>query len=264
MPLKGKTVYITGGTGGIGIPLVQLLEQAGAFVTAHDFAKEGDLVLGCDKICAQLRSDTPDILINMAGYNVLDYFENQDLQAIVDLNMMVPMRLTQAVLPAMKTRGHGQIINMGSMTALIPLPHLTGYVAAKAGLKGFNDSLRRELGGTNIKLSYISPRAVKTPMNSGIKAEVNELTNVNYDAPQDVAQRIFKAIINQKADTRMGFSERFFAFMHANFPFVIDKGLQKNREIGEQALDKYSASKHTDMKQETTNEKTTSIHRIAS
>lgn len=135
MPLKGKTVYITGGTGGIGTPLVQYLENAGAEVTAHDIEKEGDLVANMDKICAYLKDNTPDILINMAGYNVLDYCENQNLEAIVDLNMMVPMRLSQAVLPGMKARNSGQIINMGSMTALIPLPHLTGYVAAKAGLK---------------------------------------------------------------------------------------------------------------------------------
>lgn len=239
MPLKGKTVYITGGTGGIGIPLVRMLEEAGAIVTAHDYEKEGDLVAGLDKICTQLQTNTPDILINMAGYNVLDYCENQNLEAIVDLNMIVPMRLTQAVLPGMKSRNAGQIINMGSMTALIPLPHLTGYVAAKAGLKGFNDALRRELGGTNIKLTHISPRAVKTPMNSGVKAEVNARTKINYDQPQDVARWIFEAIISQKPDVRFGWPERLFAFIHANFPSIIDNGLQKNRRIGEVALNEY-------------------------
>ena len=243
MPLKGKTVYITGGTGGIGTPLVERLEESGASVTAHDYEKEGDLVAGLDKICTALKKDTPDILINMAGYNVLDYCENQNLEAIVDLNMMVPMRLTQAVLPGMKARNSGQIINMGSMTALIPLPHLTGYVAAKAGLKGFNDALRRELGGTNIKLTYISPRAVKTPMNSGVKAEVNERTKVNYDNPEDVAVWIFEAIIAQKPEVRFGWPEKLFAFLHANFPIVIDQGLQKNRIIGEEALDAQVAKK---------------------
>lgn len=238
MLLKGKTVYITGGTGGIGTPLVQHLQNAGALVTAYDIEKEGDLVANTDKICAYLRENAPDILINMAGYNVLDYCENQNLQAIIDLNMLVPMRLTQAVLPGMKARNSGQIVNMGSMTALIPLPHLTGYVAAKAGLKGFNDSLRRELGGTNIKLTHIAPRAVKTPMNTGVKAEVNERTKVNYDDPADVARWIFEAIITQKSDVRFGWPERFFAFMHANFPSIIDQGLQKNRKIGEEALTK--------------------------
>ncbi|MCD8497065.1 MAG: SDR family oxidoreductase [Alphaproteobacteria bacterium] len=159
MPLKEKTVYITGGTGGIGAPLVQHLIDAGALVTAYDIEKEGDLVANIDKTCNHLQHNTPDILINMAGYNVLDYCENQNLDAIVALNMMVPMRLTQAVLTGMKARNSGRIVNIGSMTALIPLPHLTGYVAAKAGLKGFNDALRRELGGHQYKAYlYLSAR----------------------------------------------------------------------------------------------------------
>lgn len=237
MPLKGKTVYITGGTGGIGTLLVRRFQDAGAKVTAYDIEKEGDLVANLDKICTYLQKNTPDILVNMAGYNVLDYCENQNMEAIVDLNMMAPMRLTQAVLPGMKARNSGQIVNMGSMTALIPLPHLTGYVAAKAGLKGFNDALRREMGGTNIKLTHIAPRAVKTPMNSGVKAEVNERTKVKYDDPSNVASWIFAAVIQQKPDVRFGWPERFFAFMNASFPFIIDKGLQKNRRIGEEALE---------------------------
>lgn len=240
MSLKGKTVYITGGTGGIGTPLVNYLKDAGATVIAYDIEKYGDLVENLDQTCAYLESNTPDILINMAGYNVLDYCENQNMKAIIDLNMMVPIRLTQAVLKGMKARNSGQIVNMGSMTAIIPLPHLTGYVAAKAGLKGFNDSLRRELGGTNIKLTYISPRAVRTPMNSGVKAEVNERTKVNYDEPADVARRIFKAIDGQEREVRIGWPERFFAFMNANFPSVIDNGLQKNRKIGENVLNTYT------------------------
>ncbi len=236
MQLKGKTVYITGGTGGIGTPLVRFLRDAGAIVTVHDINRDGDLVANLEQTCAQLSAATPDILINMAGYNVLDYCENQNLRAIVDLNLMVPMRLTQAVLPGMKRRGSGQIVNMGSMTALIPLPHLTGYVAAKAGLKGFNDALRRELGGSNITLTHIVPRAVKTGMNSGVKAAVNERTKVNYDDPSVVARRIFNAIQNDETEARIGWPERLFAFINAVLPGVIDKGLQKNRRAGEDAL----------------------------
>lgn len=237
MQLKGKTIYITGGTGGIGTPLVSLLRQAGAIVNVYDIQKDGDLVANLDTTCTTLTRNVPDILINMAGYNVFDYCENQDLDAIIALNMMVPIKLSQAVLPGMKKRRSGHIVNMGSMTALIPLPHLTGYVAAKAGLKGFSNSLRRELGGSRIVITHIIPRAVRTPMNTGTRAEINERTGVHYDDPQDVAVRIFKAIIKREREVRFGWPERFFAFLHANIPTIIDKGLQKNRSIGEDILD---------------------------
>lgn len=243
MQLKGKTVYITGGTGGIGTPLVQRLKAAGASVIVYDRAKDGDLVDHLDQICAHLNSTTPDILINMAGYNVFDYCEEQDLDAIIALNMIVPLRLSQAVLPGMKARNSGQIVNIGSMTGLIPLPHLSGYVAAKAGLKGFSDCLRRELGGMNITVTYIIPRAVRTAMNTGMRAEINTRTGVHHDDPDAVAARIFKAIVRREQEVRFGWPERFFAFLNANFPRVIDQGLQKNRKIGEEILDADKARK---------------------
>ena len=237
MPLKGKKIYITGGTGGIGTPLVEHLRRAGADVTVYDVQKDGDLVANLDRTCAFLQSNTPDILINMAGYNVFDYCEDQNLDAIIALNMMVPVKLSQAVLPGMKRRGSGHIVNMGSMTALIPLPHLTGYVTAKAGLRGFSDSLRRELGGSGIAVTHIVPRAVRTPMNTGTRAEINERTGVHYDDPLMVAERIFMAIIRREREVRFGWPERLFAFLNANIPHIIDKGLQKNRIIGEQILE---------------------------
>ena len=172
----------------------------------------------------------------MEGFNVFAYCEDKDSEGIVALNMMVPMRLCQAVLRNMKARGSGQIVNIGSMTALIPLPHLTGYVAAKAGLKGFSDALRRELGGSGVSVTHIVPRAVKTAMNTSARAEINERTGVHYDDPQAVAARIFKAIIRQEREVRFGWPERLFAFLNANVPLVIDRGLQKNRIIGEQIL----------------------------
>jgi short-subunit dehydrogenase len=143
----------------------------------------------------------------------------------------------------MKARNSGHIVNMGSMTGLIPLPHLTGYVTAKAGLKGFSDCLRRELGGTNIAVTHIVPRAVRTAMNTGTRAEINERTNVHHDDPADVARRIFEAIVKQEREVRFGWPERFFAFMNANFPKIIDQGLQRNRKIGEEIIDADKARK---------------------
>lgn len=243
MQLKGRTVYITGGTGGIGSPLVQMLREAGAVVTVYNIEKEGDLVQNTGKICAYLENHTPDILINMAGYNDFNYCENQNLKAIIDLNMMTPVLLTQSVLRGMKRRGSGHIVNIGSMTALIPLPHLTGYIAAKAGLKGFSDSLRRELAESGIAVTYVVPRAVKTGMNTGVRAEINERTKVTYDDPAMIAKKIFNAIKARKKEVRFGFPERLFAFINAICPSIIDQGLKKNRIIGEELLNSIQQTK---------------------
>lgn len=236
MLLKGKNIFITGGTGGIGRPLVDLLTQAGGEVRVFDRSKDGDLTENLDRICTELAHQPCDILINMAGINTFSYCENQDFTELVHLNLLVPMRLTQAVLPGMKSRGEGQIVTIGSMAALIPLPHLTGYVATKAGLKGFTDSLRHELGGTGVAVTHIIPRAVETGMNTGSLAEVNRKVGTHSDPPAAVAQAIFTAIIKRKKELRIGWPERLFAFVNANAPGVIGLGLQKNRCIGEEIL----------------------------
>jgi len=245
MPLNGKTVFITGGTGGIGRPLVDMLKRAGACVEIYDRSKDGDLFDNLGRTCERLKQNSPDILINMAGFNDFNYCEDHDYEALINLNMLTPMRLTQAVLPEMRRRNSGQIVNIGSMTALIPLPHVSGYVAAKAGLKGFNDALRRELSGTGISVTHVIPRAVKTAMNSGARAEINKRTNVHHDDPEKVASIIMKAILSKKAERRIGWPERFFAFLNANFPLIIDQGLKKNCKISEQILKEYSTQTQT-------------------
>lgn len=245
MQLSKKTIYITGGTGGMGKPLVEKLRAAGAQVIAHDFEKDGDLAANVETIADYLTAHTPDILINMAGMNGFDYCENQNLRAILDLNLWVPMRLTQAVLPGMKKKGVGQIVNIGSMTALIPLPHFTGYVASKAGLKAFSDSLRREVSNTGIRVTYIAPRAVKTPMNKGLMAELNRRTNVISDNPDDIAQKIFDSVVAEKKETRIGMPERFFATVNALCPALVDGGLSKNRRIGEEILNQSKMNEPT-------------------
>ena len=213
MLLDGKSVFLTGATGGIGMPLVNLLIERGANVVAYDRTTQGNLMESIDTTCKALREHTPDILINLAGINDFNHAEDQDYDALVTLNLLVPMRLCQAVLPAMRKRGSGQIVNIGSMTGLIPLPHMTGYVAAKSGLKGYSDALRRELTGTGITI-----------------------TNVTEDDPRDVARQIVNAIEHDKTDVRIGWPERLFALINAVIPGIVDRGLRKNTAIGEEIL----------------------------
>ncbi|PLY01025.1 MAG: short-chain dehydrogenase [Desulfuromonas sp.] len=249
MLLKGKSVFITGGTGGIGAPLVELLREAGARVRVYERRTDGDLIDNLVPLCQELAQNTPDILINMAGVNEFNRAEDQDYESINLLNLLVPMRICQAVLPGMKRRGSGQIVNVGSMTGLIPLPHFSGYASAKAGLKAFSDALRRELGGSGIAVTMVLPRAVRTPMNSGACAEINARTHVNYDDPEVVAARIFKAIRRREREVRFGWPERIFAFLNANLPALIDLGLRKNSRIGEEILTTNAPEKGKDYEQ---------------
>lgn len=259
--LFNKKIFITGGTGGIGTPLVHLLKERGAEVEIFNRSMHGDLMQNSDALCFYLQRNTPDILINLAGKNDFDYAENQNYEEIIRLNLLSPMKLVQAVLPNMKRRGYGQIVNIGSMTGLIPLPHLSGYVASKAGLYAFSQSLQRELEGTGIFVTHIIPRAVKTKANDGIKGILNQRTGVTHDDPEKVAHRIVKAISNKEKQVRIGFPERIFALLNALFPEIISMGLRKNKKIGEEILNQHNIDKQNETK-ETTMKKIVSLSLI--
>lgn len=236
MLLNGKSVYITGASGGIGRPLTRLLEAEGARLSTYDQEQRGDMVQNLDSVVQELKSCPPDILINLAGINQFSACEEQNYRQLIDVNLIIPMTLTQAVIPGMAERGQGHIVNIGSMVAEIPMPFLSGYVASKSGLKGFSDSIRREVADQGITVTHINPRAVRTSMNQGAMEVFNEKTKAAQDKPQWVAEQIFKAILHGTERKSLGGSERFFAKINALMPGLVDRAMKKQRRAALQVL----------------------------
>lgn len=253
MPLKNKKIVVTGGSGGIGRELVKNLQRAGAQVLIID-REAGDNVPPVDlsdssavnDLCMQLAQKPIDILINLAG---LMYFGNledqsrQHLATMIKVNLETPLRLTQAVLPGMKARGSGHIVNIGSVFGSLPFPHFVTYSATKAGLKGFSDALRREVSGKGISVTHIAPRAVKTGLNSGLIADLHKRTKVVNDDPAKVAAIIFKAIIEKKKNITIGGAEGFFIKLNALCPALVDRGLSGKRDIADELLNANNTDK---------------------
>lgn len=110
-----------------------------------------------------------DILINNAGIGYFDYIENisdEILHNLVNLNLIIPFKLVKKVLPGMKSKNYGHIINIGSNADSIPEEKNSLYCATKFGLKGFSQCLRLEIRGYNISISTISPGRVDTFFNN--------------------------------------------------------------------------------------------------
>lgn len=251
MSLDGKQVLVTGGLGGIGRPLVELLLGKGATVWVADRLPRAS-VNGASYIHADLREEEqvrslcqricdapPDILINMAGLNAFCDFTRQtekEFMDMINVNLTAPMQLSRAVLPGMLKRGSGQIINIGSVVGSIGLPHFTAYAATKAGVKGFSEALRRELNGSGVSVTHIAPRAVRTAMNQGCIEEFNRLSHTTEDLPEDVARRILRAIERKEANVTIGFPEKLFVKLNALWPRAIDGPLNKNRKIAQTIL----------------------------
>lgn len=252
MNLNGKRILLTGAAGGIGRLLSRLLVARGArlglvdrdqaavtalakdFAASHILALSGDITREADRagIVAHMHEafGGMDMLINLAG--ILDFkrFQESDpamIQRILQVNVEAPMQLARAVLPQMIAQGGGRIVNVGSMFGSIGFPGFAVYSASKFALRGFSQALRRELAGTGVGVTYISPRAVKTPLNPEVVNLMAERGMMRMDDAQWVAAEIVRAIEKERNEAYFGFPEKLFARINAVLPGVVDQGIAK-------------------------------------
>lgn len=236
-----KSVLITGASGGLGGLVARQLAAEGAHVVAlgrtrpdgvdgflrHDLATAD----GIEAAAQDVRGGRWDILINLAGVQHFGPVEDEDpahLQSGYLVNLIAPVRLSQAVLPMMKARGSGQIVNIGSIFGSINFAHFATYSSAKAGLRGFSQALRRELAGSGVDVTYVAPRAVRTAMVSDRVLEFAKLTQMRIDSPDATARRIVSAINARRQDVYLGFPESIFVRLNALLPGLVDRALAAN------------------------------------
>lgn len=175
-----------------------------------------------------------DMLINSAGISEFTDFEAQDprmMQRMFEVNAIAPMQLARLVLPDMLTRQSGQIVNIGSIFGSIAFACFTTYSASKFALRGFTQALRRELAGSGVRVTYIAPRAVRTPLNSDAVMRMAEAVKMHMDNPTVVAKKIIKAIVKDKKDVYLGFPESLFVRINNLLPGFVDNALRKQNRI---------------------------------
>jgi short-subunit dehydrogenase len=191
---------------------------------------EGELSTsdGIEAVACGIADLEPDLLINLAGVQYCGQFSQQESGNILEnymVNLIAPVRLTQAVIPGMQQRGRGQIVNIGSILGSIAYPYFVTYSSAKAGLKAFSEALRRELRDSGIDVTYIAPRAIKTGVSRGKVLEFAEMTKMRLDAPGAAVARIVRAIIGRERNVFIGFPESLFVKINAVLPGAVDVAL---------------------------------------
>jgi len=239
MPLEGAKIVMTGGSGGIGRAVARELLSAGARLAIA--SRRSDPPAGCeliradlstpqgiDKAAGKIARQAPDILINMAGIQHFGPLEDETPEHLAQgfmVNLMAPVALTRTVLPLMKRRRSGQIVNVGSIFGSIPFAHFASYSAAKAGLAGFSQALRREVSGLGIAVTHIAPRAVKAGLTTPEVLRFAQLARITLDEPEAVAQRMARAIALRRKDVYIGFPESAFVCINALLPRLVDRAL---------------------------------------
>jgi short-subunit dehydrogenase len=180
MSSYAHAVLITGCSSGIGRETAKLLAKSGhpVYATARNLDAIADLeALGCRLVALDVTDEGSaraaveaveggvGVLVNNAGVNELGPIETLPLdrvRAMFETNLFGLMRMCQLVLPGMRERRYGRIVNVGSMNGRVTFPGMGSYCATKHAIEATSDALRHEVRPFGVHVSLIEPGMVKT------------------------------------------------------------------------------------------------------
>lgn len=154
----------------------------------HDFSFADEVIKFCDEVKKDFTSI--DLLINNAGFNTrrveMEHFGIEEYNKLIDVNMKSPFLVTHELLPLMKKRKKGHIINIISTNALDFKKNYASYGSAKTGMLGFSRILSKECAAYDIKVTSVMPGGI----NTGFRPQERP----NYMSPESVAKVIMQII----------------------------------------------------------------------
>jgi 3-hydroxybutyrate dehydrogenase len=162
---RGHSVCLTDLDGAAAAAAAAELRHAGLEATAQvlDVTSEE----GIEAVVAALAPAGPDLLVNNAGLQhvaPLEDFPRELWERLVAVMLTGSAMLARAVLPGMRRRGFGRIVNIGSIHSLVASPYKSAYVAAKHGLIGFSKTIALETADCDVTINTICPSYVRTPL----------------------------------------------------------------------------------------------------
>jgi short-subunit dehydrogenase len=252
--LENKTILIAGASGGIGSSAVNKLSNSGANVIAVYNKNRPDLqnreniyLVKVDLTeseewnrVLQFVNHTSrkiDVMINCTGVLIPGDFMNhteEQITEMININFSSMIIGTYKTLKLMRAQGFGQIINIGSVGGIIPMPYSTVYSATKFALRGFTHSLNQELKDSKISVSLVSPGPVNTKMlqleSDHHKTSIAFLNKALK--PEQVADSIMKIINKPKTEVIIPSTLSFPSRVFFVFPVLFSKVYKLIEKIG--------------------------------
>jgi short-subunit dehydrogenase len=258
----GNVVLVTGASSGIGKSIAETLSCAGFTVygTSRKCGKPTEIRNGEGAIYHLIKMDVRDgtsvsnavqsiieketridILVNNAGIGIAGSIEDtseDEMLSQFNTNLFGSMRVTRAVLPGMRSRRKGLIVNIGSVAGFVAIPHQAFYSASKAALESVTESLRMELKRFGVKAALIDPGDTKTEfsenritvkaLSGGSDYSVSSLSSIakmerderKGSSPESAARAVLRVISKKNPPSRtiVGFSYKLVYLLKKLFP----------------------------------------------
>jgi NAD(P)-dependent dehydrogenase (short-subunit alcohol dehydrogenase family) len=197
-PLAGRRALVTGGTRGIGAAIAERLAAEGAEVVVTGTRADASGPTGCEyravdfddlaateQFASEAAKLAPDILVNNAGVNKISPFaeiDPGDFDRIQRVNVRAPFLLCRAVVPGMRQRGWGRIVNVSSIWGVISREQRGAYSASKFALDGMTAALAAEVAGDGVLANCVAPGFVDTDLTRTVLGE-DGLAAVSAEIP---------------------------------------------------------------------------------
>jgi len=199
--LKGRSAIVTGSTSGIGLGVARAFASRGANVMLNGFGDAGEIEKLRKALAAEFKVKVAfsgadmskpvqiremvaaathqlgavDILVNNAGIQhtaLTEDFADERWDAVIAINLSAAFHATKAVLPQMKSRNWGRIVNISSAHGLVASTHKVAYVASKHGVLGMTKVVALETATTGVTCNAICPGWVLTPL---VQKQIDDL-----------------------------------------------------------------------------------------